>query len=102
MRPGAEQAASIMTTEHAPSPAAGDVEAPRTATVDEQIASIGTSDVVVALLTYNNAETLPGIVEAATCGIRQSLSEVTAAFVNVDAGSSDGSPALIAAGGLPT
>ena len=33
----------------------------RPASLDEQIARVGTADVVVAFLTYNNADTLPAV-----------------------------------------
>ena len=70
--------------------------------VDEQIARIGAADVVVAFLTYNNADTLPGVMATAARGVVESLPDATVAFVDADAGSSDGTRELVAAAGVPT
>jgi glucosylglycerate synthase len=69
--------------------------------LDEQIARIGTADVVVAFLTYNNADTLPGVMATAARGVVESLPDVTVAFVDADGGSSDGTRELVAAAGVP-
>ena len=70
--------------------------------VDEQIARIGAADVVVAFLTYNNADTLPGVMATAARGVVESLPDATVVFVDADAGSSDGTRELVAAAGVPT
>ena len=72
------------------------------AALDTQIAEVGACEVAVAFLTYNNADTLPEIVARAARGIAEYFPTTPVAFVNADGGSSDGSPALIAAAGLPT
>ena len=85
------------------SPPAADATAPvQPAPLDEQLARIGTVDVVVAFLTYNNAETLPGVMAAAASGVAQSMPDATLAFVDADAGSSDGTRELVKAAAVPT
>src|SRR5712664_2394104 len=61
----------------------------------------GTTDVAVALLTYNNAETAKTVAAAAAAGLAQHFPGVKAALINADAGSSDGTPDLLEAAGLP-
>ncbi|MGH7390796.1 MAG: glycosyltransferase [Candidatus Rokuibacteriota bacterium] len=58
-------------------------------------------DIAVALLTYNNAATALAVAAAARAGIAQHCPAARAALVNVDAGSSDGTPDSLAAAGLP-
>src|SRR5439155_4382992 len=53
-------------------------------------------------LTYNNADTLPGVMATAARGVVESLPDATVAFVDADAGSSDGTRELVAAAGVPT
>ena len=60
-----------------------------------------TAAVAVALLTYNNAETVKTVAAAAAAGLAQHFPGVRAALVNADAGSSDGTPDLLEAAGLP-
>jgi glucosylglycerate synthase len=71
-----------------------------TATVDEQVARVGTCDVAVAFLTYNNADTLPTVLEATTRGLADRFTP--AAFIAADAGSTDGTLDLFAASEIPT
>lgn len=85
--------AAAAATNGGPRPAAADLEA--------QIAGAGPCDVAVGLLTYNNAATAPAVATAAREGIERHCPGVRAALVNVDAGSSDGTPELVAAAGLP-
>lgn len=88
-----------MTTERAPSATA---EPTPPSSLDQQLAQVGTADVAVVFLTYNNGETMPGVVATAAQGVAEFLRETSVAFVNVDGGSSDGTPAAVAAAGLPT
>jgi len=60
-----------------------------------------TAAVAVALLTYNNAETVKTVAAAAAAGLAQHFPGVRAVLVNADAGSSDGTPDLLEAAGLP-
>jgi glycosyltransferase involved in cell wall biosynthesis len=69
--------------------------------VEEALGRLGRRDVVVALLTYNNAETAGAVATAAAQGLGREL-PTTAALVNVDAGSSDGTTEAVTAAGLPT
>ena len=64
-------------------------------------AALDTAAVAVALLTYNNAETVKTVAAAAAAGLAQHFPGVRAALVNADAGSSDGTPDLLEAAGLP-
>jgi len=79
-----------MSAVAAPSPAA---TAPPAAPV--------TCGLAVALLTYNNAATVGAVAEAARAGLEKYFGGVPPALVNVDAGSSDATPDLVAAAGLP-
>jgi hypothetical protein len=64
--------------------------------------TVGPVDLAVGLLTYNNAETVDGVVAAAAEGLAGSLAGTRAAVIVADAGSSDGTPDRVAAGPLPT
>ncbi len=69
--------------------------------LDEQLDALAPRDVVVALLTYNNAPTAPGVAAVAAAGLARHVPGATAALVNADAGSADGTPDLLAGAGLP-
>lgn len=69
--------------------------------VEEQVAALGSADVAVALLTYNNADTAREVAEAAARGIEKHLPEARSALINVDVGSSDGTPDTLPDAGLP-
>ena len=60
-----------------------------------------TADVAVILLTYNNAQTVGAIATAAARGVADHFPGVTAALVNCDAGSGDGTQAALATAGVP-
>ena len=63
-----------------------------------------TIEIMVGLLTLNNAGTIEALVKSIVEGVRQSFPNVTALLVNCDAGSQDGTPGLverIAAGMMP-
>jgi hypothetical protein len=57
-------------------------------------------EVAVVILTYNNAGTVGRVVETARAGLEEHLPGATAALVSADAGSSDGTPDVLAAAGL--
>ncbi len=59
------------------------------------------ADVAIVMLTYNNAASAGAIAAAAARGVADHLSGLTAALVNCDAGSSDGTKAALATAGLP-
>lgn len=77
----------------APAPADG---------LEAQIDRLAPRDVVVAILTYNNAATAGRVAEAARAGLERHFRGLPAAIVNADAGSSDGTPEVILAAGVPT
>jgi len=77
-------------------PAAGSGDA-----VEAQCARVGTADVVVALLTYNNAATAPAVAAVARAALARHAGGASAALVVADAGSADGTPGLLAGAGLP-
>jgi hypothetical protein len=58
-------------------------------------------DVAVALLTYNNVETVKTVAAAAAEGLARHFPGVRAALIDADAGSSDGTPESLDAAGLP-
>jgi hypothetical protein len=64
------------------------------------IDSVAPVDLAVGLLTYNNAETIEGVVEAAAAGIARHFGSLQAAFIASDAGSSDGTTARVTDGPL--
>jgi glucosylglycerate synthase len=59
------------------------------------------ADLAVALLTYNHADTIKGVIATAAEGLASHFPELTAAVIVADAGSSDGTPELVASAGLP-
>lgn len=61
----------------------------------------GPGDLVVAIPTYNNAATVPAVLEAVGAGLARHLAGARAVLVHADAGSADGTPELVAAAGLP-
>lgn len=66
--------------------------------------STETIDLMVGLLTLNNAPTIESLVKSMVDGLRQSFPNTSALLVNCDAGSQDGTPGIIdrvAAGLIP-
>ena len=59
------------------------------------------ADVAVAFLTYNHAETVKTAATTAAAGLAQHFPGVSAAFIDADAGSSDGTAEALEAAGLP-
>ncbi|HET6676054.1 MAG TPA: hypothetical protein VFG71_11975 [Nitrospiraceae bacterium] len=55
-----------------------------------------TADVVVGILTLNNAATIENVVKSAIEGLRQFFSGASVMIVNCDGGSQDGTPDIIA------
>jgi hypothetical protein len=64
-------------------------------------ASADQADLVVALLTYNNADPGDGVTAAAAGALAGPLADVSAALVNADAGSADDTVQRLAAAGPP-
>ena len=66
--------------------------------------STDTLEIMVGLLTLNNAGTIESVVKSILEGLQQSFPNISALLVNCDAGSQDGTPGIIdrvAAGMLP-
>jgi hypothetical protein len=59
------------------------------------------ADIAVALLTYNNAETVKTVAAAAAAGLAQHFAGTRAVVIDADAGSSDGTVEALEAAGLP-
>lgn len=59
------------------------------------------TDLAIAVLTYNNADTVKPVVTAAAEGVAQHFPELSATLIAADAGSSDGSTAVVQSTGLP-
>ncbi len=94
VRPGADCGPGL--------PAAPVAEAVPVGPLDEQVARVGSPDLAVCLLTYNHAATAPAVAEAARAGLEHYFPGVSAVLINADGGSSDRTPELLSAGGLPT
>jgi hypothetical protein len=58
-------------------------------------------DLAVGLLTYNNAETLGGVLDAVSAGVARHFGGARAALIAADAGSSDGTRERVAGTTLP-
>ena len=67
----------------------------------EAAATRPATDLAIAVLTYNNAETVKGVVTAAAEGIARDFPELAATLIAADAGSSDGTRDLLQTAGLP-
>ena len=65
--------------------------------LDSQLAALVPCEIVVGLPTYNNAGTVPAVAAAVRVGLAAHFADVSAALVNVDAGSMDQTPELLAA-----
>ncbi|MCL6641060.1 MAG: hypothetical protein K6T92_06765, partial [Candidatus Rokubacteria bacterium] len=68
----------------------------------DRILEAGPREIALVLLTYNHASTAPTVAQVARAGLDKHFRGVPAALVNADAGSTDGTPALLAQVGLPT
>ncbi len=62
---------------------------------------VGPVDVAIGLLTYNNAETLDGVLQVAADGLARHFPTLKAALVVSDAGSADATRERAEAAGLP-
>lgn len=67
----------------------------------EAVASPASVDLAVAVLTYNNADTIKDVVTIAAEGVARHFPELSATLIAADAGSSDDTRELVDAGGLP-
>jgi len=74
---------------------------PLSAEVEAQIESLRPRDIAIGVLTYNNTSTVKTVAAAAALGIEKHFVGASAAFVNADAASSDGTAEVLTAAGLP-
>ena len=71
------------------------------AEVERQLEGASPCEIAVGVLTYNNATTVPTVVEVVRTGLERHFAGIPAVLINADAGSSDATPDLLAAAGLP-
>ena len=71
------------------------------AEVERQLEGASPCEIAVGVLTYNNATTVPTVVEVVRTGLPRHFAGIPAVLINADAGSSDATPDLLAAAGLP-
>jgi hypothetical protein len=69
--------------------------------VDRQLEGLPQAELAVAVLTYNNATTVPAVLDAVRNGLEKHFAGAQAILINVDAGSSDATVARLADAGLP-
>jgi glycosyltransferase involved in cell wall biosynthesis len=67
-----------------------------------QIARVGPCEIAIGVPTYNNAGTIAVVAEAVRVAAEKHFRGLSAAVVNADAGSSDGTPQVLAQVGLPS
>jgi len=70
----------------------------------DNVQPTGTTEIILGLLTLNNAATIESLVKSVLEGLHQSFPDVSALLLNCDAGSQDGTPGIIdrvAAGTVP-
>jgi hypothetical protein len=69
---------------------------------DGLLALLRPRDVAVALLTYNNASAVKTVADAVAQAVEGPLAGVPTLLLNVDAGSSDGTPDLVSGASVPS
>ena len=67
-----------------------------TASTEARIDEIGSTDILVGIPSYNNADTVGHVVRAVSVGLAKHFPGCRAVLVNSDGGSSDGTPAIVA------
>ena len=75
---------------------------PAVAALDEQLARIGTCDIALLMLTYNNADTLPALLATTARALHDRFASAATALVAVDVGSSDATRESLAGSELRT
>src|SRR2546430_7869225 len=71
------------------------------AEVARQLEGASPCEIALGVLTYNNATTVPAVAEGVRTGLERHFAGIPAVLINADAGSSDATPGLLAAAGLP-
>jgi len=69
--------------------------------VDRQLDALPPAELAVSVLTYNNAATVPVVVDAVRGGLEKHFTGTRAVLINADAGSSDTTVERLAESGLP-
>jgi len=69
---------------------------PLTAPTELRIQEIDSTDILVGIPSYNNADTVSHVVRAVSVGLAKHFPDHRAVLVNSDGGSSDGTPAIVA------
>jgi glucosylglycerate synthase len=69
--------------------------------VDRQLDGLPPVELAVTVLTYNNAATVPAVVDAVRGGLEKHFAGTAAVLINTDAGSSDATVERLAESGLP-
>ena len=69
---------------------------------DAAIERLQKTELAVALFTYNNVGTVKGVAEAVARAVEGPLGGVSTVLLDADAGSTDGTPDLVASVGVPT
>ncbi|HSV90722.1 MAG TPA: glycosyltransferase, partial [Nitrospiraceae bacterium] len=69
---------------------------PLTAPTELRIQEIDSTDILVGIPSYNNADTVGHVVRAVSVGLAKHFPDHRAVLVNSDGGSSDGTPAIVA------
>ena len=69
--------------------------------VDRQLDGLPPVELAVTVLTYNNAATVPAVVDAVRGGLEKHFTGTPAVLINADAGSSDATVERLAESGLP-
>jgi len=69
--------------------------------VDRQLDGLPPAELAVSVFTYNNAATVPGVVDAVRLGLDKHFAGAPAILINADAGSADATVDRLAESGLP-
>jgi glucosylglycerate synthase len=69
--------------------------------VDRQLDGLPPAELAVSVLTYNNAATVPVVVDAVRGGLEKHFAGAPAVLINADAGSADATVDRLAESGLP-
>jgi glucosylglycerate synthase len=69
--------------------------------VDRQLEGLPAAELAVSVLTYNNAATVPAVLEAVRNGLEKHFAGIQPVLINADAGSSDATVERLVESGLP-
>ena len=69
--------------------------------VDRQLEGLPAAELAVSVLTYNNAATVPAVLDAVRNGLEKHFAGIQPVLINADAGSSDATVERLVESGLP-